>query len=70
MFMDYIRVIRSTITQENRDLNTHKDWFQKDVFSKYAREEVSGISLETIIVTVNLVSVVKHFFEELNKAQL
>ena len=64
--MAYLLAIRRRTIEENRELGTHKKWLkQPGIFIGYAREIVVGISIETLLAKVNLVSKETYFFHEL-----
>ena len=65
-FMDYLLVIRRMNINENRKLGMHKKWFKHPgIFIGYSREIVGGISIETSLAKVNLVSEETYFFHKL-----
>ena len=57
MFMDYLLMHRrSYVALQHR----YENWFKTSVYKRYATEEISVLSIQQLIVEVNLVS--KHVY--------
>ena len=56
VFMDYLLTQRKIIVEDNINRGGLKDWFRQKVFKAYAKDEISVLSLDQLIVKVNLVS--------------
>ena len=56
VFMDYLLTQRNIILEDNINRVWEKEWFKKKVYKRYAKDEISVLSPEKLIVKVNLVS--------------
>ena len=68
VFMYYLLTQRRRIVQDNIMRHRLKNWFRTNVYKAYAKDEISVLSIQQLIVKVNLVSENRYlrdpFFEE------
>ena len=66
--MDYLLMQRNIIVVNNIMQVRRKDWFRPKIYKPYAKDQISVLSLELLIVKVNLVSgniyLRDYFFED------
>ena len=68
VFMDYLLTQRKIIVEDNINRVWENDWLKKKVYKKYAKDQISVLSPEKLILKINLVSENRYlrdpFFEE------
>jgi len=56
IFMDYLLTQRKRIVNDNIMRSRHRNWFTTNVYKAYAKDEISVLSIQQLIVEVNFVS--------------
>ena len=56
VFMDYLLTQRRLIVEYNIATRRHCNWFNLNVYKEYAREEISVLSIQQLMIDVNLTS--------------
>ena len=56
VFMDYLLTQRKIIVEDNIMRHRHRNWFLLNIYKAYAKDEISVLSPEKLILKINLVS--------------
>ena len=54
VFMDYLLTQRQIIVGDNIMRHRNRNWFKKQVYKAYAKDEISVLSFEQFLVKINL----------------
>ena len=64
VFMDYVLTLRKIFVEDNIMRGRLRNWFLPKVYIAYVKDEISVLSLEQLIVKVNLVTHLRDAFSE------
>ena len=56
VFMDYLLTQRKIIVEDNIMRHRHRNWFLLNIYKAYAKDQISVLSPEKLILKINLVS--------------